>query len=93
MDEPSASLDPRHRFLLAQRIRARVADGAAAIFSTHELDMAAAAADDVVLLRRGEVVAFGPASEVLTGEALGELFGVPAHVVPGPSGRPAVLLG
>lgn len=93
LDEPSASLDPRHRFLVAERIRARTAAGAAVVFSTHELDLAASAADDALLLRGGELVAFGPLREVLTGEAMRSLFQVPARVVETDAGRPSILLG
>jgi iron complex transport system ATP-binding protein len=92
LDEPAANLDPRHRFLVVRILRRRAAAGGLVVFSTHELDVAAAAADRVVLLRDGRVDQVGPVGEALTREALGRLFGVSAFVSPGPSGRPLVAL-
>jgi iron complex transport system ATP-binding protein len=92
LDEPAANLDPRHRFLVVRVLRRRATAGGLVVFSTHELDVAAAAADRVVLLREGRVVEIGPVRETLTAAALTRLFGVPAIVSTGPSGRPLVSL-
>lgn len=92
LDEPAANLDPRHRFLVVRVLRRKAAAGGSVVFSTHELDVAAAAADRVVLLREGRVVDVGPVRDTLTAEALSRLFGVPAIVSTGPSGRPLVFL-
>ncbi len=92
LDEPAANLDPRHRFLVVRVLRRRAAAGGLVVFSTHELDVAAAAADRVVLLREGRVVDVGPVRDTLTAEALTRLFGVPAIVSMSPSGRPLVSL-
>ena len=92
LDEPAANLDPRHRFLVVRILRQKAAAGGLVVFSTHELDVAAAAADRVVLLKGGQVDQVGPVREALTAESLGRLFGVRAHVSPGPSGRPLVAL-
>jgi iron complex transport system ATP-binding protein len=92
LDEPAANLDPRHRFLVVRVLRRRSAAGGLVVFSTHELDVAAAAADRVVLLREGRIVEVGPVRDTLTAEALTRLFGVPAVVSTGPTGRPLVSL-
>ena len=92
LDEPAANLDPRHRFIVVRVLRRKAAAGGLVVFSTHELDVAAAAADRVVLLREGRVVDVGPVRDTLTAEALTRLFGVPAIVSTGPSGRPLVFL-
>ena len=92
LDEPAANLDPRHRLLVMEALRRRAAAGAAVVFSTHEIDLAASAADRAVLLSKGQVRADGPTLDVLTAPTLSELFGVPASVTRLPGGRPVVSL-
>jgi iron complex transport system ATP-binding protein len=92
LDEPTAGLDPRHRFLVVRVLRDLAARGALVVLATHELDVAAAAADRAVLLRKGRILATGAAHETLTVPALGDLFGVGAFVSVSPSGRPVVSL-
>ena len=93
LDEPTASLDPRHRFLVLDVLRRRAGDGRPCVFSTHEVDLAARTADDAVLLARGAVLASGPVRESVTESSLSELFGVPACVTPLADGTPLVTLG
>jgi iron complex transport system ATP-binding protein len=93
LDEPVANLDPRHRFLVLDALRRRADAGGAVVFSTHELDVAAAGADDAVLLSSGRVLASGTVADTLTGPLLSELFGVAARVSDGAGGTPVVSLG
>jgi ABC-2 type transport system ATP-binding protein len=69
MDEPEQHLDPQARMGLAERFRALVAEGVTVVFSTHQNDLALAAADDVMLLEAGRAVGFGEAAAVLDGGA------------------------
>ncbi len=93
LDEPTANLDPRHRFLVLAAMRKRAASGGAVLFSTHEVDVAARGADRSALLSAGRVVAEGPLGETLTAPLLSELFGVAARVLPGEGGAPLVSFG
>jgi iron complex transport system ATP-binding protein len=93
LDEPTASLDPRHRFLVLDVLKRRSESGVACVFSTHEVDLAARTADEAVLLSRGAVLASGPVRQSVTERSLSELFGVPACVTPLPDGSPLVTLG
>lgn len=93
LDEPTANLDPRHRFLVLDAMRRRAAAGGAVLFSTHELDVASEGADDAVLLAGGCVLAEGPVGATLTDGLLSRLFAVSARVAPGPGGRPLVSFG
>ncbi len=93
LDEPTASLDPRHRFQVVDALRRRAAAGATVVLSTHELDVASAAADEAVLLRRGTVLSAGPLASTLSASLLSELFDVAASVSRLPDGRPHVALG
>jgi iron complex transport system ATP-binding protein len=93
LDEPTASLDPRHRFQVVDALRKRAAAGATVVLSTHELDVATSAADVAVLLSAGSVAASGPLESTLTPERLSALFGVSAAASRLPDGRPHVTLG
>ena len=58
----------------------------------HDLTLAAAYCDRVVLLDRGEVVAEGPPSEVVTSEHVQRVYGSGVTVLPHPaSGAPVVI--
>jgi iron complex transport system ATP-binding protein len=92
LDEPTASLDPRHRFLVLEILLRRAAKGATVVLSTHEVDLAGWGADDAVLVREGRLLAAGPSNKTLTGDLLSTLFSVPACVSPQPDGRNAVVL-
>jgi iron complex transport system ATP-binding protein len=75
-DEPLASLDPAHQADLLDRLRAFAGRGRGVAVVLHDLVHAQRAADDALLLHQGRVLAFGPAAQVLTPDALGAVFGV-----------------
>jgi iron complex transport system ATP-binding protein len=75
-DEPLASLDPAHQIDLLARLAGIAAGGAGVVVVLHDLIQAARAADDVLLLDRGRIAAFGPAEAVLTPERIAAVFGV-----------------
>ena len=89
LDEPAAFLDVRHRLDLHELL-AHVAstEPLACVVAMHELDAAANLADQVLLLRRGRVLAAGSPDEVMTPERLRDAFDVDVEVsVHAPSGR------
>jgi iron complex transport system ATP-binding protein len=92
LDEPTANLDPRHRLLVIDAMRRRARAGGLVVFSSHEVDVAGAAADEAVLLRRGRLLGAGSLDETLTAPLLSELYGVTARVLPVEGARPHVLL-
>ena len=66
LDEPTASLDPRTKWLLIEHIQRLAADGRTIITSTHELDIVPVVADRVVVLGEDrKVLADGLPAEVL----------------------------
>jgi simple sugar transport system ATP-binding protein len=56
LDEPTSSLGPLDVDRLIERLRRLAADGTAIALVTHRLDEVQRAADDVTVLRRGQVV-------------------------------------
>ena len=77
LDEPTANLDLAHQSLMFRLIKQRCADGgAAAVLVTHDLNLAAEFADEILLVRDGEIAAKGKPDEVLTEENLKQVFNV-----------------
>ena len=66
LDEPTASLDPRTKWVLVDLIQRLAAAGRTLIVATHELDIVPLIADRVVVLsEQGRVVADGSPSAIL----------------------------
>lgn len=73
LDEPFNGLDQANRDALIETVRRLKADGVAVLVSTHDLELARAVCDSVLLLN-GTQVAFGPRDEVLTLENVQAAF-------------------
>ena len=86
LDEPTASLDLRHQEIAMRIARALADQGRAILAVTHDVNLAAAYADEAVLLREGRVVASGSPWEALTAETLHDVFDQPVIVIPHPVG-------
>ncbi len=66
LDEPTRGLDPGAKVVLCTTLRALAARGRAVVVATHDVEFVAEAADRVVVMAAGEVVADGPTAEVVT---------------------------
>ena len=77
LDEPDTFLDLRHVAELSATIRTLAKTrGLGVLLASHDLNLAAAVADRLVLLHAGRVVAAGPPAEVLTVDAVRATYGV-----------------
>jgi iron complex transport system ATP-binding protein len=66
LDEPTANLDLAHQALMFRLIRERCREqNCSAVVITHDLNLAAEFANEILMLRSGEPFAFGPPSDVL----------------------------
>jgi cobalamin transport system ATP-binding protein len=94
LDEPTTHLDLRHVVDLLGIVRGLAAHGDKAVLAiVHDLNLAAATCDRLVIMHRGRVVAEGGPDEVLTRELLRAVWGVDAEVVADDAtGRPSVRL-
>jgi ferric hydroxamate transport system ATP-binding protein len=81
LDEPTNHLDLRYQMDILDVVRdlADTRDVAVGIV-LHDLDQAAAVADDVVLMKAGRVHACGPPDDVITEDHLADVFGVAVRV-------------
>ena len=94
LDEPTASLDLSHQHEVLRLARALAErENVAVLAILHDLNLVLAYADDLVVLRRGRVVASGPVDETLTPELIREVFDVPARLIdlPGQARRQLIL--
>ena len=77
LDEPTANLDLAHQAQLLALVRLRCDERrAGAVFVTHDLNLAAEFADEILLLKQGRALALGAPRQVLTPQLLHELFGL-----------------
>ncbi|WP_324649785.1 ABC transporter ATP-binding protein [Georgenia sp. H159] len=65
LDEPTRGLDYAAKTRLAALLAARAAAGGAVVLTSHDVEFVAGCADRVVTLAQGEVVADGPARDIL----------------------------
>ena len=94
VDEPTSGLDPEHQIRVLDLI-ASLRGERAALFVTHDLNLAGQYARRMILLDRGRVAAEGPVEEVLRPEVLAPVYGEHLHFGRWPegavAGRPYVL--
>lgn len=81
LDEPTAALDVRHQEDVMRIARELAEAGKAVIVVLHDLTLAAAYADRMVMLDRGSIAAVGTPEEVLTEQLLARIYGLPVRVV------------
>jgi energy-coupling factor transport system ATP-binding protein len=67
LDEPTRGLDYLQKDALVSLLRDLRDEGRTVVLATHDVELAAHVADRIVLLGEGEVVADGPAREVMSG--------------------------
>ncbi|MCZ4260671.1 ABC transporter ATP-binding protein [Limimaricola sp. G21655-S1] len=90
LDEPTTFLDLKVQVDLMRLLR-RIAkeDGRTLVVVLHELNVAAAFADHLIMMQDGRILAEGHVERVFTAANLREVFGLEANVLRDPaSGRP-----
>ena len=94
LDEPTSNLDVRHQVFVIEMLRALAeADGKLIIMISHDLNLAAKYAHQVILMAEPGVIRdVGTPGEVITADAIREVYGVECDVVEA-NGRPLVILG
>ena len=79
-DEPTAHLDLGATVTIARLLRRLADDGLGVVLVAHDLALAAAIADTVVVMSKGRTVAAGRAQDVLGTERLAEVWSVDASL-------------
>ena len=77
MDEPTSHLDVRYQIQVIELAKSL---GITVIASFHDLNLASAMCDQLIVLNKGKLVEQGTPQEVITSEMLSNVFGVCAEV-------------
>lgn len=92
LDEPAPSLDLAHQASVLTSVRTPARLGTVVVAVFHDLNLAAALADDIVLLAGGRVKAVGASANILKADLLSAAYGCKALTNRTPSdGRSFVL--
>ncbi|MEM9596589.1 MAG: ABC transporter ATP-binding protein [Acidobacteriota bacterium] len=93
LDEPTNHLDVAHALSTLALVRRMATEGGkTVVIVLHDLNMAAAIADRIVLFRGGSIAAQGSVREILREETIGDVFDIACTVLEHPdSGLPLVV--
>jgi iron complex transport system ATP-binding protein len=81
LDEPTTALDLAYQFEIAALLRRLNTErGVTMVVSTHDLNLAAAVCDRIIMLKDGRVLAQGATGETLTAASIRQLYDVDADV-------------
>lgn len=87
-DEPTSSLDLKHQFETLETMKRIVhSNNSGMLIALHDLNLAVKFADRVVLLKDGKIYANGKPGDVLTPEAVRDVYGVESEIVTTEKGR------
>lgn len=91
LDEPTSALDIAHQVdVLSLVHRLSQERGLTVIAVLHDINMAARYCDYLVALRGGEMIAQGTPAEIMRGETLEMIYGIPMGILPHPAGAAPV---
>lgn len=92
LDEPTTFLDIAHEMALFELLDALAREGQAVLLVSHQLNLVARFAEQIVLLHRGEVAAAGTADAVMRGPILERVYDWPLVVARDPAVGAPVLV-
>lgn len=81
LDEPTSGLDLRHQLAILDLLRRQARAGIAVLAVLHDVNLAAAFCDRVVLLKDGHLAAEGPPNDALDPKILADVYGVDVESV------------
>lgn len=90
-DEPLANLDPAHQIDAINCFRSIATGGAGVVLVLHDLSQAARVADQLIVMKQGQILASGLAGQVLKPDLLAEAFGVSVHISNDENGAPIII--
>ena len=84
LDEPTTFLDIAHQYELMELFRGFHDGGKTIVAVLHDLNQAARYADQLIVMREGQIVTSGPPADVITPDLMETVFGLRCLVVPDP---------
>lgn len=92
LDEPTTYLDISHQLELLELCQELNRGGRSLVAILHDLNQAARYSTHLIAMHRGEIVAQGNPTEVVTAELVERVFGVRSQIVPDPeTGSPMIV--
>lgn len=91
LDEPTASLDVGHESHLLSILKQQCKNGYSALMAIHNINVAAAFCDRLILLNQGAVHSHGSVEQVITPQTIRELYGQHVRVLHDEHGTPFIL--
>ncbi|CAN5625887.1 ATP-binding cassette domain-containing protein [soil metagenome] len=92
LDEPSTFLDLKHQVELMRLLRRLTNEKSIGVLmASHDLNLAAAFVDRIVLLKEGKVVRVGSPTDVLKPDILSDVYGVAMQRMETAGGAPVVI--
>ncbi|MCA9273506.1 MAG: ABC transporter ATP-binding protein [Phycisphaerales bacterium] len=86
LDEPTSALDIRHQLAVMDLLRGlNERDGITIGIVVHDINLAARACSRIVAMRKGQIVADGKPSDVITPDLMREVFGVETEISTDPA--------
>lgn len=93
LDEPTTFLDIAHQYGLLELFRTLQQDlGRTVVVVLHDLNQAARYADQLIVMKDGDIVTAGEPSAVITATLVEDVYGLPCRVEPDPeTGTPMII--
>ncbi|MEZ5935176.1 MAG: heme ABC transporter ATP-binding protein [Alphaproteobacteria bacterium] len=85
LDEPTSSLDLAHQQQVLAIAAAVARAGGSVLAILHDLNLAAAVADEIGLMRAGRLIALGTPTDVLTADTIKAVFAIEAAILDHPN--------
>ncbi len=94
LDEPTANLDVRYQVYVTELLKElSVRSGITVLMISHDLNITARYADQVIVMARpGVIHSMGTPEEVVTEEMIREVYGVDCEVISDRHGKPHIIL-
>lgn len=87
LDEPTSHLDIRNQLIIHRMMQRLAHDWEMAIVCvSHDVNLAARFADELMMMRAGRIVAAGPPQEVIREDILGQTYDVEVELISRPGG-------
>ena len=93
LDEPTANLDVKHQVYVSELLRGlAIQDGLIIIMISHDLNISAKYAHEIIVMENGTVVQMGTPAEVITKELVRRVYNVDCNIIED-EGKPHMILG
>jgi iron complex transport system ATP-binding protein len=94
LDEPLNNLDVKHQYKALKLFKEFTAKGNSAIVVLHDLNLAAQFADNILLMKNGEIASHGKPNEVFNEKTISDAYNFPCAICRNPiTQNPMIIFG